>query len=102
MVLVHPDDLRLLVSLAPGIKNSLGQPEKQRQPSELENLIAVRKGVIAARDLDAGTTLVPDDLMFARPATEFPASEIGALSGATLKAAVAKGELICRDNVEFG
>jgi len=97
-----PDDLKFLVATAPGIKACLGRAEKQRQPCELENLIAVRKGVVAAKDLAAGTSLSPEDLMFARPATEFPASEIGALAGATLKAGVGKGQLIARDNVEFG
>ncbi len=95
------DDLARLVETVPRIRASLGRREKQRQPSEMENLTAVRKGVVAARDLEAGAVLSRDDLLFARPASEFPASEIDSLSGARLKAAVGKGELIRRDNVDF-
>ena len=94
-----PDDLAVLVEMAPRIRASLGQPGKQRQPSELPNLSAVRKGVVAARDLEAGRVLARDDLMFARPADEVPAAEIR-LPGARLKAAVGKGEIIRRDNLE--
>ena len=95
-----PDDLAGLVEMAPRIRASLGQPGKERQPSELPNLSAVRKGVVAARDLEAGRVLARDDLMFARPADEVPAAEIDSLPGARIKAAVDKGELIRRDNLE--
>ncbi|MEE8214447.1 MAG: N-acetylneuraminate synthase family protein, partial [Alphaproteobacteria bacterium] len=95
-----PDDLAGLVEMVPRIRASLGQPGKERQPSELPNLSAVRKGVVAARDLEAGRVLARDDLMFARPADEVPAAEIDSLQGARLKAAVGKGELIRRNNLE--
>jgi len=95
-----PDDLARLVNMVPNIVACLGAPEKQRQACELENLLAVRKGVVAARDLVPGQALSREDLMFARPGTEFPASEIGSLEGKSLKAAVGKGETIRRDNVE--
>ena len=95
-----PDDLAGLVEMVPRIRASLGQPGKERQPSELPNLSAVRKGVVAARDLEAGRVLARDDLMFARPADEVPAAEIDSLPGARIKAAVDKGELIRRDNLE--
>lgn len=89
-----------LDGLAPPLRAALGKREKRRQASESGSVAAVRKGVVAARDLAAGAVLARDDLMFARPATEFPAAAIGTLIGARLKAAVVKGELIRRDNVE--
>lgn len=91
-----PDDMRQLVAMIPRIHASLGKPGKVRQPCEEENLLAVRKGVVAARDMEAGTVLTRDDLMFARPATEFTASEVTKLPGAKLTTAVKKGELIQR------
>jgi len=91
---LDPDDLGRLVDMAPKVKASLGARDKAPQPCELENRQAVRKGVVAARDLKAGDVLSRDDLMFARPATEFPASDIDTLVGAALKEAVGKGELI--------
>ena len=95
-----PDDLALLVEAVPRIRAGLGAPGKTRQPSELPALKAVRKGVVAARDLDGGTVLKRGDLMFARPATEFAAQEIDPLPGRRLLRAVGKGELIRRDDVE--
>ena len=91
--------MRQLVEMVPRIRAALGTPGKVRQPCEEENLVAVRKGVVAARDLAAGTVLTRDDLMFARPATEFPASEVDKLPGAKLTSAVKKGELIQRSSI---
>jgi len=95
-----PDDMRQLVAMVPRIRACLGAGNKERQACEIGNLTAVRKGVVAARDLAAGTVLGRDDLMYARPASEFPAAEIGSLAGARLKDAVRRGELITRANVE--
>ena len=94
------DDLRRLVGSVPRVRQSLGSPGKARQPSEATNLEAVRKGVVAARDLDAGSVLVREDLMFARPATEFPAADVDELPGRRLKPALKRGELIRRADVE--
>jgi len=108
-----PDDLAQLVeavpkvkadcgyldTLPPQVRVGLGKRDKQRQPSEAGSVKAVRKGVVAARDLKAGHVIARDDLMFARPATEFPASAVDEVVGARLKGPVKKGELIRRDNV---
>ncbi len=110
-----PDDLAALVAQAPKVKadrryldnappavrKALGRRDKRRQPSEAGSVKAVRKGVVAARDLAAGHVIARGDLMFARPATEFASGEIGRVVGARLKAAVGKGELIRRDNVDL-
>lgn len=96
-----PDDLRRLVEIAPRIRAGLGRRAKRRQPSEAGNVKAFRKGVVAARDLAAGHVIARDDLMFARPATEFASGEVRRVVGARLKGRVKKGELIRRDNVEL-
>lgn len=95
----EPDDLRALLAVLPRIRASLGMSGKQRMPSELANLRAVRKGIVAARDLPAGTVLKREDLMFARPQTEFAAGEIDALVGRKLGVALATGELVPRSGV---
>jgi len=95
----EPDELKDLVGKVANVRASLGQFDKQRQPSEVPNLPATRKGVVVARDLQAGAILARDDLMFARPASEFASGEIGTLIGLTLNSAVRRGELIARDNV---
>ena len=94
-----PDELTELVGRAVGIRAALGTFGKDRQPSEIPNLAAVRKGIVAARDLEAGTTLSTDDLMFARPATEFAAAEMDQVVGRRLLASVKTGESIRRKDV---
>ncbi|MBI3114140.1 MAG: N-acetylneuraminate synthase family protein [Rhodospirillales bacterium] len=94
-----PDDLKRLVEAASRVRAGLGRRGKERRPSEASNVKAFRKGVVAARDLKAGHVIGRDDLMFARPATEFASGEVRRVIGARLKGPVKKGELIRRDNV---
>jgi N,N'-diacetyllegionaminate synthase len=95
----EPDDLRSLMAIVPRLRASLGARGKGRQTSELANIKAVRKGVVAARDLDAGRVLTREDLSFARPQTEFAASEIESLIGKRLDRALRSGELMPRAGV---
>ncbi len=95
-----PDDMAALVAAAPRIRAALGDGEKGRLDIEAPNIAAFRKGVVAARHLESGTVLTRDDLMFARPATEFGAGEIDSLIGRRLSVALKTGELIPRTGVE--
>lgn len=95
----EPADLEDLIEKVGRIRASLGTRDKKRMPSELPNLRAVRKGVVAARDLAAGIVLKAEDLMYARPQTEFAADEIGKLIGRTLGVPLARGELVPRKAV---
>jgi len=96
---MEPAALRNLITMARCVEKSLGSYGKDRTHGELPNLAAVRKGVVAARKLEPGTVLTRDDLMFARPATEFPADQIGAIVGKKIANGLERGELITRDNV---
>lgn len=95
------DDLKMLVDMAPRIRKSLGTANKVRQDAEVPLLDAVRKGVIAARDLPAGTVLTRDDMMFARPASEFPSGEVITLVGKRLTADHRLGESLRRADVDL-
>lgn len=96
----EPADLRDLVEKAPRIRAAVGEGGKAPQPCEAGSVKAIRKGIVAARDLAAGTVLTRDDLMFARPATEFSSGEIHSLIGRTLVEAAKCGELIKRAAVQ--
>lgn len=97
---LEPQELRALVQLAPRLRASLGVPGKNCQPSEAANLAAVRKGLVAARDLPAGAILQHGDLMYARPATEFAAGDIGRVIGRRLLQGLARGRTLRRDMIE--
>jgi N,N'-diacetyllegionaminate synthase len=96
----EPAELRELITSLNMVRSSLGTFDKVPGKSELPVRDAVRKGLVAARDLAAGTALVRDDLMFARPAGEFPADQIGDVIGRRIRSALGSGEILTRDNVE--
>jgi len=96
---MEPADLSLLVATAPRLAASLGVFGKNRQPVEAENVAATRKGIVAARDLQAGSILGREDLMWARPASEFAASEIHDLVGRRLAADLKRGQTVRRDAI---
>lgn len=98
----EPAELQALIGSVRRIRASLGRPGKEVQASEGAIRSAIRKGVVAARDLPAGTVLGRDDLMYARPATEFAAHELPALIGKRLVSAVQRGQLIPRSGVAGG
>jgi len=92
-----PDDLARLKAQIKAVRASLGRYGKSRMPCELPLLHAARKGVVAARDLPADHLLQVSDLMFARPADEFPASAIGSLVGRKLAKPLRSGQQVRRD-----
>ncbi len=97
---LDPDDFANLVKAAPNWRAMRGTWGKALQPSELANRTAIRKGIVAARPLAAESVLAADDLAFARPASEFAATELPQLLGRRLKATVGAGELIRRADIE--
>lgn len=97
---LEPHELAELVRRAPIVASMRGQMAKTVQPSEAGMVPAIRKGVVAARDLPAGHVLTTGDLAFARPGGEFAAVEADALIGRRLSAAVATGHTLPRAAVE--
>lgn len=95
----EPDDLAALVRGIARVRASLGEDGKRIQPIEEPLRPLMRKGVVAARDLPAGTVLQDADLMYARPATEFTAAERPRLVGGRLLQDLKRGELIPRSAV---
>ena len=96
---LEPAELAELVARAPKVAACLGSYGKARQPAETALLPIVRKGVVAARDLAADTRLAAEDLMYARPASEFPAAALPSLLGRRLTIALKRGELVPRAGV---
>ncbi len=95
----EPQELTQLIKSANLIKKSLGSLGKFVQPCEQDLVPLVRKGVVAANDLRAGQVLSEDDLIYARPSTEFSSAELKDLIGKTLNQDIAAGHLIKRESV---
>lgn len=93
-------DLKQFLTLSHEIKNSLGTYEKKVQPCEQEMIPQLRKGIIAAKPLKAGQILQSDDLMYARPATEFTSNQIEDLLGKAVNEDIQEGYLIPRKAIK--
>lgn len=91
-----PDGLAYLAKTLPQVAASRGDGIKRPQPCEAGTGPAIRKGLIAARDLPAGHVLSAEDLQFARPAKSFRAEELEAVIGRPLIEAVAAGHVLPR------
>ena len=96
----EPQELAALVQSIRRVRDSLGSHGKRPQPSEEASRAAIRKGLVAARDLAAGTVLAETDIMYARPATEFAARERPAVVGGTLRTDLKHGQVIPRNAVD--
>lgn len=94
------DDLAYLVNILPKVAQSRGSGEKVPQACEDGTGPAIRKGLTVARDLPAGHVLSRADLVFTRPATEFPSRCISAVVGRKLLKPVQQGFVLQRDAVE--
>ena len=93
------DDLTSFIFNANEIKKSLGRSGCYVQDCERLTVPLLRKGLVASRDLKKDT-IMADDLMFARPATEFKAFERDLIIGRVLTENVAEGFLIKKDYVK--
>ena len=98
---METDELRRLIENAWLIKRSLGTPGHTRQKSEVENLTAARKGIVAADDLSAGTILTESKISYARPAEGFASTEKNRVLGLSLVNPVTKGMPIFPDDVSM-
>jgi N-acetylneuraminate synthase/N,N'-diacetyllegionaminate synthase len=93
-------DLKTFVDMAQKIKQSLGDYTKTIQPCEVDMIPAIRKGIVAAKNIKAGTILSENDLKYARPATQFQAIEVGQLLGKEVTQDIEEGYLIPRDVIK--
>jgi N,N'-diacetyllegionaminate synthase len=86
---LEPGELTDYVSETKALARALGDGRKRRMPSEEENAPLVRRSWHAARDLEAGTVLAPEDLVLLRP--EGGAAPSVAVVGRSLVTAVRSG-----------
>ena len=95
-----PDDLRRLATVLHSLDEILGSGEKQPMPCEEENLVAARRSIVTARDLEAGAVLGPDDLDYVRPANGIPPTQADKVIGRRLRVALPKHEVLAESHLE--
>ena len=91
---MDPDQLRALVQSIRTTERMLGDGLKAPTPSENRNRAGIRRSVVAARDIKAGTCLDQRMLTCKRPGDGIAPSELDTLVGMTLNRDLAEDEPI--------
>jgi len=81
---MEPDEMALLVKNCSNVHIAMGSFERVIAQGELEQRKNIRRSIVAARDLKAGTILTIDDLDCKRPGTGIPPEQIEKVVGAKL------------------
>jgi len=91
---LEPVELEQMVAAIRHVEVALGTGIKAPATCELPNISVARKSVVAARALPAGHQLATGDLEIKRPGNGLAPKLLPALIGRTLRAGVAKDEII--------
>ena len=96
---LEPVELRQMVTAIRHVEAALGTGIKAPAPCELPNISVARKSVVAARMLHTGHQLATGDLEIKRPGNGLAPKLLPTLIGRTLRASVAKDEIINWDHL---
>ncbi|MBN2143640.1 MAG: N-acetylneuraminate synthase family protein [Candidatus Aureabacteria bacterium] len=80
----NPDDFTMLVKTVREIETALGTPFKQPSPAEWKGRFDGRRGIKAAKNLEAGHVLQAEDLAVIKPSSGLPPSKLSEVIGKTL------------------
>ena len=96
---LEPSELQQMVVAIRHVEAALGTGIKAPAPCELPNISVARKSVVAARSLPAGHQLRTGDLDIKRPGNGLAPKLLPELIGRTLRAGLAKDEIISWDHL---
>jgi N,N'-diacetyllegionaminate synthase len=96
---LEPVELQQMVAAIRHVEAALGTGIKAPAACELPNLSVARKSVVAARSLPAGHQLTTEDLDIKRPGNGLAPKLLPVLIGHTLRAGLAKDEIISWDHL---
>ena len=80
----EPDEMAHLIRNCHNVHIALGDTKRIVLPTEMDQRKKMRRSIIAAKDLRAGTKLTVDDFDAKRPGTGMPPDKISELIGKTL------------------
>ena len=95
---MEPHELKELVGLVREARAALGSPIKARTPEEDNTAAALRRSLVAARDLEPGEALSDDKVMIMRPGTGLAPEYLQRLIGRRLTRAVKANALLSLDD----
>ncbi len=96
---LEPYELAAMVVGIRKVEAALGDGVKEPRPGELEVAVVVRKSLVAACDIEAGTALTAEMIAIKRPGTGLAPALHDSLVGKTTVVAIPQGTLISREMV---
>lgn len=99
-VSADPADMAIITSAARRIPAALGTRRRVVSEAEQKNAAAMRRSVVAARDIRAGEVLTEVHLEYRRPGTGISPNEVHRLLGRVARHDIAADTLLSEDDVE--
>lgn len=94
---LEPDELAEMVRAVRDTEAALGNGIKRRAPTEDDLYVTARRSLFAARDLESGTVLGPDDVAVLRPGTGIEVADLDKVIGRTARRHVDRHEPLSWD-----
>lgn len=91
---LQPQQFRALVRGIRVVESALGHGRKEPSPRELKNAAVIRKSLVAARDIQQGTTLTQELIAIKRPGTGLAPALRSQMVGRTVVRDVPAGTLL--------
>ena len=95
-----PSDLKLMIDQIRVVEEMMGSGEKVLQECEKSCITAVRRSIVANKDIRKGAVVRLDDITWVRPAGGIPPGREGLVLGKTVTRDVCRGELLTFDILE--
>ena len=99
-VSIEPEELKQLVDGVRSIEAAIGSGEKMPLEAEANTALVVRKSLVAARNIPAGSTITRDMVAIMRPGTGLPPSVLSRVVGKVARTTISEGKLITLEELE--
>jgi sialic acid synthase SpsE len=94
-----PKEMADMVVKIQEVASIMGDGVKKIQPCEIEMQLPMRRSIAASRNLDAGTLLCSEDLIWVRPGVGFSPGMESAVIGRSLRVSLKLGEIIMKEHL---
>ena len=95
---IEPGELKALVSQLRECQSALGSPIKSRTNEEENTAVALRRSLVAARDIEIGEILNMESVMIMRPGNGLPPDYLTDLAGRKFTRPIKKGVPLSLDD----
>jgi N-acetylneuraminate synthase len=91
---LEPGELKMMISAIRDVEGALGDGIKRPTPSEWKNRVIARKSLVAAKPIQFGEELTPDNVACMRPGSGMSPFEFWRFCGCKASRGYAKGDLL--------